>query len=86
MRPPHLRKPEPAGLLQLADAFRAEEIVFAGDTIDDARCLRAAAALRPDLTWRFAAIGPDRARFAESNDLQAPALRDLLPTLTQELP
>ncbi|MFZ4512755.1 MAG: aminotransferase class I/II-fold pyridoxal phosphate-dependent enzyme [Geothrix sp.] len=83
---PHLRKPEPAGLLQLADAFRAEEIVFAGDTIDDARCLRTAAALRPDLTWRFAAIGPDRARFAESNDLQAPALRDLLPTLTQELP
>ena len=83
---PHLRKPEPAGLLQLADAFRAEEIVFAGDTVDDARCLRTAAALRPDLTWRFAAIGPDRARFAAPNDLQAPALRDLLPTLTQELP
>ena len=83
---PHLRKPEPGGLLQLADAFRAEEIVFVGDTVDDARCLRSAAALRPELTWRFAAVGPDRARFAAAGDLQAPALRDLLPALAQELP
>ena len=83
---PHLRKPEPAGLLQLADAFRAEEVLFAGDTVDDARCLRAAAALRPELTWRFAALGPDRARFAAPGDLQSATLRDLLPMLDQELP
>ena len=83
---PHLRKPEPAGLLQLADAFRAEEIVFAGDTIDDAGCLRAAAALRPELTWRFAALGPDRSRFAAPEDLQSEGLRDLLPMLNKELP
>ena len=83
---PHLRKPEPAGLLQLADAFRAEEILFAGDTIDDARCLRAAADLRPELEWRFAALGPDRRRFFSPGDLQSASLRDLLPMLNQELP
>lgn len=82
---PHLRKPEPAGLLQLADAFRAEDILFAGDTIDDARCLRAAAALRPELRWRFAGIGPDRGRFSTTDDLQCENLRDCLPTLLQEL-
>jgi phosphoglycolate phosphatase-like HAD superfamily hydrolase len=83
---PHLRKPEPAGLLQLADAFRAEEILFAGDTIDDARCLRAAAGLRPELEWKFAALGPDRLRFASPGDVQSQSLRDLLPMLNQELP
>jgi len=83
---PHLRKPEPAGLLQLADAFRAEEIVFAGDTVDDAACLRRAAALRPELTWRFAAIGPDRARFPADPDLSFPTLREALPKLSKELP
>jgi len=83
---PHLRKPEPAGLLQLADAFRAEEILFVGDTIDDARCLRAAAALRPELQWRFAALGPDRERFALPGDLPTASLRDLLPMLNEELP
>ncbi len=81
---PHLRKPEPAGLLQLADAFRAEEVVFAGDTVDDARCLRAAAALRPELAWRFAALGGDRTRFAVPGDVQFASLRDLLPMLTGE--
>ena len=83
---PHLRKPEPGGLLQLADAFRAEEILFAGDTIDDASCLRAAATLRPELSWRFAALGPDRARFASSGDVQSASLRNLLPMLNEELP
>ncbi len=83
---PHLRKPEPAGLLQLADAFRAEDILFAGDTVDDAGCLRAAAALRPELSWRFAALGPDRSRFAASGDVQSATLHDLLPMLNEELP
>jgi histidinol-phosphate aminotransferase len=83
---PHLRKPEPAGLLQLADAFRAEEILFVGDTVDDAACLRAAATRRPELAWRFAALGPDRARFAAPEDAQSASLRDLLPMLNQEKP
>lgn len=76
---PHLRKPEPAGLLQLADAFRAEEVLFVGDTRDDAACLRAAAALRPELAWRFAAVGPDRDRL--DADLRAATLTDLLKEL-----
>jgi len=78
---PYLRKPEPAGLLQLADAFRAEEIVFAGDTLDDARCLRRAREARPELAWRFAALGPERTGFAEAGDLEAESLRALLPML-----
>jgi histidinol-phosphate aminotransferase len=78
---PHLRKPEPAGLLQLADAFRAETIVFAGDTLDDAGCLRRAREARPELAWRFAALGPERTGFAQEQDLQAESLRDLLPML-----
>jgi histidinol-phosphate aminotransferase len=78
---PHLRKPEPAGLLQLAEAFRAEVICFAGDTRDDAKALQAARAIRPDLTWRFAALGPDRDRFAQADDLARPTLRDLLKDL-----
>jgi histidinol-phosphate aminotransferase len=81
---PHLRKPEPAGLLQLADAFRAEDILFVGDTVDDAGCLRTAATLRPELAWRFAAVGPDRDRFAAPDDVQCASLRDLLPMLNQE--
>ena len=76
---PHLRKPEPGGLLQLADAFRAEEILFVGDTRDDAACLRAAAFIRPELAWRFAAVGPDRDRL--DADLRAATLRDLLKEL-----
>ena len=77
---PHLRKPLPNGLLQLADAFRSEEILFVGDTRDDAACLRAAARIRPDLTWRFAAVGPDRDRL--DADLRAITLRDLLKELS----
>nr|WP_320131332.1 HAD family hydrolase [uncultured Holophaga sp.] len=83
-RAPHLRKPSPCGLLQLADAFQATDIVFAGDTVDDASCLRRAAAIRPELSWRFAAIGPDRARFAQSQDFSVSLLRELLPALQRE--
>jgi len=83
---PHLRKPEPAGLLQLADAFRAEDILFAGDTVDDAKCLQAASALRPELVWRFVGVGPDRARFSTPADLQCASLRAFLSMLNQELP
>lgn len=79
---PHLRKPQPAGLLQLADAFRAETILFVGDTVDDATCLRAAARLRPELSWRFAAVGPERCGFAGPEDIQCASLADLLPMLS----
>lgn len=82
----HLRKPEPAGLLQLADAFRAQRVTFVGDTRDDAAALRAAREARPDLAWRFAGVGPDRERFILEADLHAPSLLDLLPLLKEDLP
>ena len=75
---PHLRKPRPEGLLQLADAYRATHVTFVGDTVDDAAALRSAQALRPDLGWTFGAVGPDRARFAREGDLQAVDLKALL--------
>lgn len=82
---PHLRKPSPSGLLQLADAFRAESITFVGDTRDDAACLRSAREIRPDLTWRFAAVGADRDLISDQHDLSAPTLLDLLPLLQEQL-
>ncbi|MBL0313756.1 MAG: aminotransferase class I/II-fold pyridoxal phosphate-dependent enzyme [Holophagaceae bacterium] len=82
---PHLRKPSPCGLLQLADAFRAESITFVGDTRDDAACLSAAREIRPDLSWRFAAVGADRDLIGGPQDLSAATLLDLLPLL-QERP
>jgi len=80
-RAPHLRKPQPGGLLQLADAFQAEEIVFVGDTRDDAMALRLAREARPDLVWTFAAVGPQRDAIAREGDLRAPSLRALLSVL-----
>lgn len=78
---PHLRKPRPEGLLQLADAFRATRVTFVGDTCDDGAALRSARALCPGVDWRFAAVGPDRQWVAEEGDLQAPRLKDLLAQL-----
>lgn len=77
---PHLAKPAPGGLLQLADAFRATDVVFVGDTKDDRTALVRASALRPETRFVFAAIGPDRDSFArpEEGDLVAPTLRELL--------
>ncbi len=80
---PHLRKPRPDGLLQLADTFRAQDVLFVGDTRDDAACLREAAALRPDIAWSFAAVGPDRERIG--GDLKGASLRSLLPEIQRRL-
>ena len=82
---PHLRKPAPGGLLQLAEAFRAEQIVFAGDTRDDAQTLHLARQARPDLLWRFAAVGAQRESIAREGDLRVPTLRSLL-TILQGAP
>jgi histidinol-phosphate aminotransferase len=80
---PHLRKPRPDGLLQLADAFRAQEVLFVGDTRDDAACLNAACALRPDIQWSFAAVGPDRERIG--GDLTGESLRSILPEIQRRM-
>ena len=75
---PHLRKPRSEGLLQLADGFRAERILFVGDSADDATALRGARALRPDLDWRFCVVGPERARIAGAGDRQCAGVAELL--------
>lgn len=75
---PRFRKPRPDGLFVLADRFGATEVIFAGDTRDDAAALRSARAQAPEITWTFAAIGPDRERIAAPEDLQAETLRELL--------
>lgn len=75
---PRFRKPRPDGLFVHVEAFGATDILFAGDTRDDAAALRSAREQRPDLTWTFAAIGPDRERIANPEDLQAETLRELL--------
>lgn len=80
---PRFRKPSPDGLLVLAERFKAQEIIFAGDTRDDAAALRAARGLRPEIKWTFAAIGPERERIALPGDLQAETLRELLPQISK---
>ena len=80
---PHLRKPRPDGLLQLADAFRAEAVLFVGDTRDDAACLAEARARRPELEWTFAGVGPDRDRLG--GDLSGESLRAILPDIQRRL-
>jgi histidinol-phosphate aminotransferase len=80
---PHLRKPLPGGLLQLADTFRSQEVVFVGDTRDDNASLQAARRERPEIAWTFAAVGPECERIAVEGDLQAESLRSLLPLLAR---
>lgn len=75
---PHLQKPSPNGLLQLADSFLATDLLYVGDTRDDRTSLEQAAALRPQTNFRFAAVGPDRASFAQPGDLSSDTLRSLL--------
>jgi phosphoglycolate phosphatase-like HAD superfamily hydrolase len=78
---PHLRKPRPEGLLQLADGYRSARVVFVGDTCDDAAALAAARALNPGVEWVFAGVGPERERFTGAGDLSAASLKDLMPQL-----
>jgi len=75
---PHLRKPRPEGLIQLADAFRTERVTFVGDSRDDAAALRGARDLRPDIRWTFGAVGKDRHLIAQAGDLLGAGVLDLL--------
>ncbi|MFB6121561.1 MAG: TIGR01548 family HAD-type hydrolase [Halobacteriaceae archaeon] len=44
-------KPDPEGLIALADRLDAESVVFAGDTLDDVRTARNAADVDPDRSY-----------------------------------
>lgn len=78
---PVFRKPEPAGLLLLADHFQARRVVFVGDTRDDALCLRRAQDQDPSRRYQFAGVGPARHLFLTDGDLEAESLPALLPVL-----
>jgi len=79
---PEFRKPEPGGLLHLAEAFGAHEIFFVGDTMDDTTCLRRArdSAHNSGLTLEFVfvAVGKLRHEIAQPGDLAYPTLRDFI--------
>jgi phosphoglycolate phosphatase-like HAD superfamily hydrolase len=79
---PEFRKPEPGGLLHLAEAFGANEIFFVGDTMDDATCLRRARdAVRGHnlaLKLVFVAVNKLRHKISQPGDLAYPTLRDFI--------
>jgi len=79
---PEFRKPEPGGLLHLAETFGAHEVVFVGDTMDDATCLRrardAAQSRGLALELVFVAVGKLRHEIVQPGDLAYPTLRDFI--------
>ena len=85
---PHLRKPEPAGLLQLADAFRAEEIALRGRHPDDARLpARGRRSCRPDLRLALRGRGArPRPLRRDRGPPVPPPCATCCPSLNQELP
>jgi len=52
MDDPEPGKPDPAGLLALAERLDADSVAFAGDTLDDVRTAVRAAETDPDRTYR----------------------------------
>jgi len=75
---PEFRKPEPGGLLHLADMYSANRIYFVGDTRDDATCLRRARAARPDLDLTFVAVNKLRYEISQPGDLTYETLREFI--------
>jgi histidinol-phosphate/aromatic aminotransferase/cobyric acid decarboxylase-like protein/phosphoglycolate phosphatase-like HAD superfamily hydrolase len=84
-RGPHLRKPQGAGLLLLRDAFRADRILFVGDTHDDYAALKAAQRELGHVEFAFCAVGAFASEIVPSPDSNATfafrSLRDALPSL-----
>jgi len=72
---PEFRKPEPGGLIHLADTYKAKHIFFVGDTRDDATCLRRAREARPDLELTFVAVNKLRHEIIQPGDLAYATLR-----------
>jgi histidinol-phosphate aminotransferase len=64
----HVRKPAPGGLLQLRDRFRADAIMFVGDTRDDLGALLAARSALPHVRFAFCAVGPARHEIVTAPD------------------
>lgn len=75
---PEFCKPEPGGLIHLANIYSANKIYFVGDTRDDATCLSRARNARPDLDFTFVAVNKLRNEIAQPGDLAFATLRDFL--------
>jgi len=75
---PEFRKPEPGGLLHLADTYSANRIYFVGDTRDDATCLRRTRAVRPNLDLTFVAVNKLRYEISQPEDLTYATLREFI--------
>jgi len=75
---PEFRKPEPGGLIHLADTYKANRIYFVGDTRDDATCLRRAREARPDLDLTFVAVNKLRYEITQPGDLTYSTLREFI--------
>jgi len=75
---PEFRKPEPGGLLHLADTYSANRICFVGDTRDDATCLRRARTAKPDIDFTFVAVNKLRYEISQPGDLIYETLREFI--------
>ena len=75
---PEFRKPEPGGLLHLADKHKANRVCFVGDTRDDATCLCRAREARPDLDLTFVAVNKLRYEIIQPGDLTYATLREFI--------
>jgi phosphoglycolate phosphatase-like HAD superfamily hydrolase len=75
---PELRKPEPGGLIYLADMFEAKKVFFFFDIRDDAACLRRARPLRPSIDFTFVAVNKLRHEIAQPGDLAFATLREFI--------
>jgi phosphoglycolate phosphatase-like HAD superfamily hydrolase len=75
---PEFRKPEPGGLIHLADRYSANRVYFVGDSIDDATCLRRARKARPDLNLTFVAVNKLRYEISQPGDLTYSTLREFI--------
>ena len=89
-------KPDPTGLLQLADALMAGEapewIAYIGDTVADVQTVLNAREQRPELAWRSLAVAPPHVEDVTTYHQQlrnagadciVKATRDLIPALMQ---
>jgi len=89
-------KPDPTGLLQLAEALMAGEtpewIAYIGDTVADVQTVLNARAQRPELAWRSLAVAPPHVEDVTTYHQQlrnagadsiVKATRDLIPALMQ---
>ena len=79
-------KPDPAGLLHLADRLECSAIAFAGDTLDDVETARNAATADPERDYYGVGVLTGGVTGPEGRQLYADAGADLVVESVNELP